>query len=165
MTKSNQRDGLRIGDNGILIPSENNQKNYKLVCYDGNSTAPMVTAVYKLENYDYNIHDEQLDVETILDELKRCDENDKLAKSILGNYSTLSGTIFKKYNKKSGRFIYLTRGSDENLQYSEEEPKRTGISGNAEQGVSDSGINDNIYDDIDGIKNAIDDEYGMFDGL
>ena len=33
LNKYNQRDNLRIGDNSILIPDDNNAYNYKLVCY------------------------------------------------------------------------------------------------------------------------------------
>ena len=36
-----------------MILDDTNPLNYKLVCYEGDSSEPLVTAVYKLENYDY----------------------------------------------------------------------------------------------------------------
>lgn len=139
---SNQRDNLRIGDNGILIPDKNNSLNCKLVCYEGDSTSPVVTAVYKLENYDYNIHDEKIDAtQTIID----CEENgynDKQTGTVLQNYALLHNTIFKKYNNENGRFVELTRKGISNRKDDRQEPNRTGVSENAGQGISDSGIND-----------------------
>lgn len=142
LEKSNQRNSFRIGDNGILIPDENNSKNYKLVCYEGDSSVPYITAVYKLENYDYNIHEKQLDFETVLDELRRYDKNDELAKTILGNYSILSGTVFRRYDRKSGKFISITQKRDKNLQHNSIESDRTGVSQDVGQGVSDRIIED-----------------------
>ena len=116
VTKSNQRDYFRVGDNGILIPNATNPYNYKLVCYDGDSSAPLVTAVYKLENYDYNIHDKQFKLTTLLEILKRSDNNEKHARSILENNRSVYGTIFKKYSTKSRRFNDLARKHNRNLQ-------------------------------------------------
>lgn len=71
LQKSNQREAFRVGDNGILIPDEKNSNNYKLVCYEGDSTNPHINAIYKLENYDYNIHDGNLNIlQTIIDRKK-----------------------------------------------------------------------------------------------
>ena len=44
---------FHVENNGILISDDTNPLNYKLVCYEGDSSEPLVTAVYKLENYDY----------------------------------------------------------------------------------------------------------------
>lgn len=109
--ESNQRDNLRIGDYGILIPDENNSSNYKLVYCNGNSATPRVKAVYKLENYEYTIHEEQLDFETILDELRWYDKNDEHAKTILENNSRLYGTVFKEYSGESWVVISEPRES------------------------------------------------------
>lgn len=133
LTKSNQRNAFRIGDNGILIPDKNNYDSYKLVCYKGDSNAPAVTAVYKLENYDYNIHDGSLNVaQTIIDAMEE-NYNDKQAK-----------TVFKKYNNASGRFINLTRESIPNRENDRLESNRAGISENAGQGVSNSGVEEDF---------------------
>lgn len=142
--ESNQRDNLRIGDYGILIPDEDESKNYKLVYYNGNSATPRVKAVYKLENYEYTIHEEQLDFETILDELRWYDKNDEHAKTILENNTRLYGTVFKEYSGKSWVVISEPRESVPNRENAEIKPDGTGTSENVEQGVSDSGVNDNI---------------------
>lgn len=99
-----------------MIPNATNPYNYKLVCYDGDSSAPLVTAVYKLENYDYNIHDKQFKLTTLLEILKRSDNNEKHARSILENNRSVYGTIFKKYSTKSRRFNDLARKHNRNLQ-------------------------------------------------
>ncbi len=114
--KSNQRNYFRVGNNGILISDDTNPLNYKLVCYEGDSSEPLVTAVYKLENYDYNIHDKQFKLTTLLEILKRSDDNEKHARSILENNRSVYGTIFKKYSTKSRRFNDLTRKHNRNLQ-------------------------------------------------
>ncbi len=36
---------FRVGDNGILISDNTNPLNYKLVCYEGDSSDSLVTAV------------------------------------------------------------------------------------------------------------------------
>lgn len=142
--ESNQRDRFRIGDNGVLIPNENYSKNYKLVCYEGDSKNPCVTAVYKLLNYDYTIHDKKADVTKIIIRLEKEGYNDKHIRAVLQNYTSLYGPLFERYNRKSGKYIKLTRKSVPNREDVGIESDRTGISENPEQGISDSGINDNI---------------------
>ncbi|MGN0489842.1 MAG: hypothetical protein ACI4HO_11320 [Ruminococcus sp.] len=142
--ESNQRDSFLIGDNGVLIPNENYHKNYILVCYEGDSNNPCVTAVYKLLNYDYTIHDKKADVTKIIIRLEEEGYNDKHIRAILQNYTSLYGPLFEKYNRKSGKYIKLTRESVPNRGNVEVESDRTGISKNAEQGISDNEVADNI---------------------
>lgn len=142
--KSNQRNSFRIGNYGVIIPDEKNPDNYKLVYYDGDSVNPSVKAVYKLENYDYNIHDEQFDFETILKALEGKDESEEFAETVLDNCKSVYGTIFRKYEAKSCKFINISRKYNKTLQHNSVEPDRTGTIENTEQGISDSGINDNI---------------------
>lgn len=144
LEKSNQRDSFRIGDNGILIPDENNSKNYKLVCYEGDSVNTSVTAVYKLLNYDYNIHSKQPKVAELLIKLERNGYNDKQARTILQNYTSVYGTLFQRYNNKSGKFVKLTRESIPNRKNDRLESDGTGTSENVEQGIPDSGV-DNVF--------------------
>ena len=142
LQKSNQRDAFRIGDNGILIPDAQASNGYKLVYYDGDVNSPRVTAVYKLENYDYNIHDGKLNIAQTIIDRKKAGLNEKLTKAILHSYSALSGTIFREYNGKTGRFIKLTRSSGKTIRNSTVESDRTGISENIGKGVSDEQINE-----------------------
>lgn len=143
LKKSNQRDAFRIGDNGILIPDKDNS-NYKLVCYEDDSENLYITAVYKLENYDYNIHDGGLNIAQTIIDRKKAGLNEKHTKAILQSYSALSGAIFREYNGKTGRFIKLTRSGNKTVQYSGDESDRAGISENAGQGISESGVEDDF---------------------
>ena len=54
----------------------------------------------------------------------------------MGDYSALSGAIFRRYNRKSGRFVKISRSGYKNLQYSDEKTDRAGISENAQRGIS-----------------------------
>lgn len=144
LTKSNQRNAFQIGDNGILIPDKNNSDSYKLVCYEGDSNAPTVTAVYKLLNYDYTIHDKKADVTKIIIRLEKEGYNDKHIRAVLQNYTSLYGPLFERYNNKSGKFVKLTQESIPSRKNDRLESDGTGTSENVEQGVSDSGVNDNI---------------------
>ena len=58
------------------------------------------------------------------------------------NYTSLYGPLFERYNRKSGKYIKLTRKSVPNREDVGIESDRTGIFENAEQGISDSGVND-----------------------
>lgn len=98
-------------------------------------------AVYKLENYDYNIHSKQPEVTELIIKLVRDRYNDKQAGAILQDYTSLYGTLFQRYNSKSGRYIKLTRTSVSNRKNNRYKPDRTGTIENTEQGISDSGVN------------------------
>ena len=139
--KSNQRNSFRIGNHGIIIPDEKNPNDYKLVYYDGDSINPIVKAVYKLENYDYNIHSKQPEATELIIKLVRDRYNDKQARAILQDYTSLYGTLFQRYNSKSGRYIKLTRKSVSTREDNRYEPDRTGAVDNTGQGSSDSGVN------------------------
>ena len=88
----------------------------KLVCYEGDSSEPLVTAVYKLENYDYNIHDDEIDITKFIIEKEVMKSNEKQTCAILQNYTLLYGTLFRKYRSESRKFIKLTRESNQNRQ-------------------------------------------------
>ena len=139
--KSNQRNSFRIGNHGIIIPDEKNPNDYKLVYYDGDSINPIVKAVYKLENYDYNIHSKQPEATELIIKLVRDRYNDKQARAILQDYTSLYGTLFQRYNSKSGRYIKLTRKSVSTREDNRYEPDRTGAVDNTGQGISNSGVN------------------------
>lgn len=144
LQKDNQRNAFRISDNGILIPDKNTSENYKLVCYEGNNTNLNVTAVYKLENYDYNIHSSQSDASKLILELERNGYNDKQTRTILRDYASLYQTVFKRYNNKSGRFVKLTRESVSNRENVGVESDRTGAFEDAGQGVSNGRLDEDI---------------------
>lgn len=144
LQKDNQRNAFRIGDNGILIPDKNTSENYKLVCYEGDSNNAYITAVYKLENYDYNIHSSQSDASKLILELERNGYNDKQTRTILRDYASLYQTVFKRYNNKSGRFVKLTRESIPNRENVGVESDRTGAFEDAGQGVSNGRLDEDV---------------------
>ncbi len=111
--KNNQRDAFRIDDNGVLVPTNN---GYKLVCYDDINNS--IKAVYLLEDYDYNIHDNNENIPQILTYNERNNVNEERTKTILQNYSNLYQAVFKRFNRQSGRFIDITRKSNKNRKNS-----------------------------------------------
>lgn len=144
LQKDNQRNAFRIGDNGILIPDKNTSENYKLVCYECDSNNAYITAVYKLKNYDYNIHDGKFNIAETIIKITEANLDDKYRRTILQNYYSMSGTLLERYNRKSGRFVKLTRESVSNRENVGVEPDRTGAFDDAGQGVSNGRLDEDI---------------------
>lgn len=153
LNKYNQRDNLKISKNGILIPDEHNTQDYKLVYYNGNYQSAKVLAVYKLKNFDYTIHDNQMDFEELLNELRRSDENDKYAKAILANNTKVFGTVFERYGGHGWVTIDNTRESVSDRRNIKETADGAGTYENSEREVSGGLSEDKISD----IRYAIDD--------
>ena len=99
-----------------MLDNRTKNKYNNLVCYEGDSSEPLVTAVYKLENYDYNIHDDEIDITKFIIEKEVMKSNEKQTCAILQNYTLLYGTLFRKYRSESRKFIKLTRESNQNRQ-------------------------------------------------
>ena len=146
LNKYNQRDNLKISKNGILIPDEHNTQDYKLVYYNGNYQSPKVLAVYKLKNFDYTIHDNQMDFEELLNELRRSDENDKYAKAILANNTKVFGTVFERYGGHGWVTIDNTRESVSDRRNITETADGAGTYENSEREVSGGLSEDKISD-------------------
>lgn len=160
LQKYNQRNAFRFGDNAVLIPNNNFPYFYKLVLYDENNGDVSISAVYSLENYDYNIHSKQPNIIKTISELERMEFNEKQTRTILQSYTSVYGTIFKKYNSKSGKFIKLTRKSDSNRTNAEIQSQRGRTPENAQQGISSEIKNKSNNPDVQysfggrGAKNA-----------
>ena len=146
LNKYNQRDNLKISKNGILIPDEHNTQDYKLVYYNGNYQSAKVLAVYKLKNFDYTIHDNQMDFEELLNELRRSDENDKYAKAILANNTKVFGTVFERYGGHGWVTIDNTRESVSDRRNIKETADGAGTYENSEREVSGGLSEDKISD-------------------
>ena len=147
-----QNDGLRIGENGILIPSEDTADTYKLIHYT-NIGSVQVHDVYKLINHDYNIHEIIPDVAKHIIELREEGYNEKHTQSILKSFSSLYGTVFKKYSPKSHRFVNYARSGNRNGTVNRPQPTGTGVferirqnGSSAKQLVYDTAIIDTIRD-------------------
>ena len=143
-----QTRGFRVNDNGILIPDQNDAYSYKLVLYDDFEDGPQIQEVYKLENYDYNIHEKDLNIVSIISELERLNYGEKFRRQILLYYNEVSKTILKRFNVRTGRWNSVIREKDRrSIRFSESKIERRAndesTKGNKEKG-SDSlrGLND-----------------------
>lgn len=125
--KNNQYDHLRIGDNGILLPTDK-ANDYKLVYYYENSDKEInIQSVYRIENYDYNIHDKMDNPIKYLINVEEGWLNEKRAKTILQSYQSLYGTVFRKYSRQSNKFVNYTRNSKKSIQDNPKESDRAGV--------------------------------------
>lgn len=116
------------GDNGVMVQDKDDANKYKLVVYEPMEENIDVEAVYLLENYDYNIHD---DNENILQNIviwEKEGRNEISTKRLLQDYSLLYGTIFGKYNRETRRFVKYARESKLLSKGSKQQSNRTGIS-------------------------------------
>lgn len=120
-----QTKGFRVDDNGILIPNPNDAYSYKLVLYDDFEDGPQIQEVYKLENYDYNIHEKDLNVVSIISELERLNYGEKFRRQILLYYNEVSKTILKRFNVRTGRWNSVIREKDRrSIRFSESKIER-----------------------------------------
>lgn len=120
-----QTRGFRVNDNGILIPNQNDAHSYKLVFYDDFEDGPQIQEVYKLENYDYNIHEKDLNVVSIMSELERLNYGEKFRRQILLYYNEVSKTILKRFNVRTGRWNSVIREKDRrSIRFSESKIER-----------------------------------------
>lgn len=145
-----QARGFRVDDNGILIPDQNDAYSYKLVLYDDFEDGPQIQEVYKLENYDYNMHGDNLNISKYLIDIYygKSGINNELRRKILYNYLQVSGTILRRFNVRTGRWNLVNSGENRrSIRTSESEFERRkndeSTKGNKEKG-SDSlrGLND-----------------------
>lgn len=162
LNKYNQRDNLRIGDNSILIPDDNNAYNYKLVCYRTDKNNIRVKNVYLIENYDYNIHSNEINLLQILSDYEGEEYSEKQTRAILQNYTGMYGTLFKRYNSVSRKFVKLTRESVSDRRNIKETADGAGTYENSERevsgGLSEDKIPDIRYATDDTINDWLDDE-------
>ena len=139
---NNQNDAFRIGDNAIVLPYDNDYKSdygsfgCKVVIYDTIGSDVPVSAVYKIVNYDYNIHDNSVDTANVLVQLVEDGYNENDIKAALQNYDDLYGQVFQKFSNASGKYYQLTRRRVKNGKNSGGKPSGTGVSGQAQGGIS-----------------------------
>lgn len=122
-----QARGFRVDDNGILIPDQNYAHNYKLVFYDNFEDGPQIQEVYKLENYDYNMHGDNLNISKYLIDIYygKSGINNELRRKILYNYLQVSGTILRRFNVRTGRWNLVNSGENRrSIRFSESKIER-----------------------------------------
>lgn len=109
-----QTRGFRVNDNGILIPNQNDAHSYKLVFYDDFEDGPQIQEVYKLENYDYNMHGDNLNISKYLIDIYygKSGINNELRRKILYNYLQVSRTILRRFNVRTGRWNLVNSGEN-----------------------------------------------------
>jgi hypothetical protein len=108
-------------------------RNSKLICYDNTFQDGHIDIwnVYKLENYDYNIHSKEPNIVKIILDYEEGIYNEKYTSSILRNNSGLYGTIFRRYSTKSGMYVDFPRESNRNRTNAENKTNREGVPSNA----------------------------------
>ena len=130
---NNQREYYRVADNAIIVPDNSNDQNFKLVIYSGDHVDYEITGVYKISNYEYNIHDKVPNAFDALSKMERDEIDESDARAILGNCELLFGSVFKKYNPQTGRYTKFTRSSIKSTSSYQKESSRTGVSDRAGQ--------------------------------
>ena len=122
------KNALLIGDNGVMVQDKDDANKYKLVVYEPMEENIDVEAVYLLENYDYNIHDDNENIAKNIVMWEKDGRNEISTKRLLQDYSLLYGTIFRKYNRETRRFVKYARESKLLSKGSKQQSNRTGIS-------------------------------------
>ena len=100
--------------NGVLLYDKDDIYNSKLICYDEIGNHIEVNAVYDLQKYDRNIHDRTNNIAKFIVDSVRSGHSEKFRNKILSNYNELSGTVFRKYNARTGRFVNIRRKNNTN---------------------------------------------------
>lgn len=70
-------------------------------------------AVYKLENFDYNIHEYRDDISKIIVEMEQKGYGKQKRNSLVSDIASTGTTILRRYSRKSGAFSLLTKGTSE----------------------------------------------------
>ena len=113
----------------FFSPWELDANSYKLVCYEEDDDYNLeIWSVYKLDNFDYNIHDDKENIAEIIVKAERDFIDESITTKILQNYSICYGTLFKKYSVKSGRYNEFFSNNKRNRKNSGQEITGSGIS-------------------------------------
>jgi hypothetical protein len=133
--------GLRISDNAILVECEEKSNyQYKLVVYDNEIEDNPLKNVYTIGNIDYNKTTANKIAYFIIELEDKGYDSQKIFRKLLQNHIKEFGYILGRYNIKSKQYANIGRSTVKNRKDDRHEPNGTGISGDAEQGVSDNGV-------------------------
>lgn len=117
----------RIINNSAVIINESKIDNTKLICYNGNSKSPVITAIYRLLNDDETIHEENnLSARIIAKAEERGYSNEEIIRLLKANIEYY-GYVLEKYDTESGGFRSLTKSSQENSRNFENSTDGRGI--------------------------------------
>lgn len=117
----------RIINNSAVIIKESKIDNTKLICYNGNSKSPVITAIYRLLNDDETIHEENnLSARIIAKAEERGYSNEEIIRLLKANIEYY-GYVLEKYDTESGGFRSLTESSQRNSRNFENSTDGRGI--------------------------------------
>lgn len=117
----------RIINNSAVIINESKIDNTKLICYNGNSKSPVITAIYRLLNDDETIHEENnLSSRIIAKAEERGYSNEEIIRLLKANIEYY-GYVLEKYDTESGGFRSLTKSSQGNSRNFENSTDGRGI--------------------------------------
>lgn len=117
----------RIINNSAVIINESKIDNTKLICYNGNSKSPVITAIYRLLNDDETIHEENnLSARIIAKAEERGYSNEEIIRLLKANIEYY-GYVLEKYDTESGGFRSLTESSQGNPRNFENSTDGRGI--------------------------------------
>ena len=117
----------RIINNSAVIINESKIDNTKLICYNGNSKSPVITAIYRLLNDDETIHEENnLSARIIAKAEERGYSNEEIIRLLKANIEYY-GYVLEKYDTESGGFRSLTESSQGNSRNFENSTDGRGI--------------------------------------
>ena len=117
----------RIINNSAVIINESMIDNTKLICYNGNSKSPVITAIYRLLNDDETIHEENnLSARIIAKAEERGYSNEEIIRLLKANIEYY-GYVLEKYDTESGGFRSLTKSSQGNSRNFENSTDGRGI--------------------------------------
>ena len=117
----------RIINNSAVIINESKIDNTKLICYNGNSKSPVITAIYRLLNDDETIHEENnISARIIAKAEERGYSNEEIIRLLKANIEYY-GYVLEKYDTESGGFRSLTKSSQGNSRNFENSTDGRGI--------------------------------------
>ncbi len=127
---NNQRNSFRIGNDGIVLHGD---KFSKIIYYENYNGNLNVRAVYKITDYDYNIHDDLVNIFDTIIQMERNEFDEELTKAILRDYQLQYKALFQRYNTKTGRYIRYPRGYYKNASGNSKSAVRTRVSNGNQQ--------------------------------
>ncbi len=127
---NNQRNSFRIGNDGVVFHGD---KFSKIIYYENYNGNLNVRAVYIITDYDYNIHDDLVNIFDTIIQMERNEFDEELTKAILRDYQLQYKALFQRYNTKTGRYIRYPRGYYKNASGNSKSAVRTRVSNGNQQ--------------------------------
>ena len=124
----NEYQDFKIGNNGIYMVDTKS-----LIVYDQELGKPVVKAVYNFGDYEYTIHDKEINLPEAFMKIWEVTHDSKRAETVLQRYNSLYGTVFKKYSIESSRYVDIPQASNPNRGTAQQGTSGTSVSGGTQQ--------------------------------